>query len=195
MNKIMNKIKYRETANDKIYTPLPVALEMIKMCNIKPTDKVLDCSKGAGVFYNNFPECEKYWCEIDEDVVGNNKRDFFEFNERVDWIIGNPPFSMWNAWLEHTMKLTDKFCYIMNTMNLSKGRLHNILKNGFGITQIKILNIRYWFGCSYIVIFEKHKPSLMTCIENDLFCDICNKSSCKRGKKGYDFNKCSVVKQ
>ena len=67
MNKINNEIKYRQNANDVIYTPKPVAEVMIKMCNIQSDDKVLDCSKGGGVFYDNLPECDKSYCEITED--------------------------------------------------------------------------------------------------------------------------------
>tara|TARA_R110000787_G_scaffold38287_2_gene96630 strand:- start:2459 stop:2650 length:192 start_codon:yes stop_codon:yes gene_type:complete len=57
MNKISNGIKHRQKANDVIFTPKPVAELMIKMCNIQPNDKVLDPSKGGGVFFDNLPEC------------------------------------------------------------------------------------------------------------------------------------------
>ena len=50
MNKIGNSILNRETANDVIYTPAPLAKVMIDLCDIKPNDKVLDPSKGGGVF-------------------------------------------------------------------------------------------------------------------------------------------------
>ena len=185
-------IKERKTANDKIYTPLPVALKMIEICDIKPTDKVLDCCLGGGVFYNNLPECEKYWCEVDTEVVGDDIRDFFDFHKQVDLVIGNPPFSLWTKWLEHTMKITDKFCYIMGIMNLSDVRLRDITKNGFGLTKMHILKIDYWFGNQYICFFEKNKPSILSIEPNRIYCDICNKR-CKRGRKGYSYNKCYAV--
>ena len=98
-------IKSRKTANDVILTPKKLAEDMIKLCNIKSTDKVLDCSLGKGIFYNNFPECNKDWCEIEKG------RDFFEYTKgkKYDWIIGNPPYSLWDKWLEHTCEITDKF--------------------------------------------------------------------------------------
>ena len=59
-------------ANDIIYTPKPVALIMIKLCKIKSGSKVLDPSKGGGVFYDNLPtNCIKDYCEISEN------KDFF----------------------------------------------------------------------------------------------------------------------
>ena len=68
-----NKIKKRETPNDVVYTPKKLAELMISFCDIKENDLVLDCCKGAGVFYNNYPKnCLKEWCEITED------RDFFK---------------------------------------------------------------------------------------------------------------------
>jgi hypothetical protein len=195
MNKICNGIQYRKTANDKIYTPAPVALKMIEMCNIKPTDKVLDCSKGAGIFYNNFPKCQKFWCEIDEEVVGDDKRDFFEFKEKVDWIIGNPPYSLWDAWLEHTMKITDKFCYIMGILNFTNKRIQKLFDNNYGITKISLVEINWWFGRHFMVVFEKNQPSILTtAFKNIVCCDICNSSKCKRGKKGNSFNLCTIIK-
>ena len=191
MYKIANTIKNRKTKNDKIYTPLPVALKMINICNIKQTDKVLDCSKGTGIFYNNLPECEKYWCEVDEEVIGDDKRDFFDFTDKVDLIIGNPPYSMWDKWLEHTMKITDKFCYIMGLLNLTNPRVKKILDNNFGITKIEIVAIEWWFGPHFIIVFEKNKPSILTSFGDRVYCEYCNSRQCGRGKYKNNPNICT----
>jgi type I restriction-modification system DNA methylase subunit len=82
--------------NDIIYTPQPIAQIMINMVDIQKDQKVLDPSKGAGIFYDNLPDCNKDWCELPE-------RDFFENNEQYDIIVGNPPFSLWTKWLKHTL--------------------------------------------------------------------------------------------
>ena len=199
MNKIGNSILNRETANDVIYTPKLVAELMIKMCNIKPNDKVLDPSRGGGVFYDNFPECIKDFCEITED------KDFFKYDKPVDIIIGNPPYSLWTKWLEHTIKLNPKkFCYIFGQMNLTTPRLKNIYDNGYKITKFHICEVMWWFGRSFVVVFEK------TDIENNIIsftpkrfgCDICNRADCKRGrtttkngvKTKHDPNKCANLK-
>ena len=89
-NKTMNNKK--SNPNDVVYTPLPVAKMMIEMADIKESDTVLDPSLGAGVFYNNLPKCKKDWCEITKG------RDFFEYTKgkKYDWIIGNPPYSLWS---------------------------------------------------------------------------------------------------
>jgi len=177
----------RKNKNDIIYTPKSVAIKMIDMCDIKENDKVLDPCKGGGVFYDNLPDnCIKSYCEITEDI------DFFNDNNRYDLIIGNPPYSMWSKWIEHTMKLTDKFCYIMGVLNLSDKRVRSILDNGYGITKIHLLKIYWWFADSYIVLFEKNKPSILTVEDKQVLCDVCN-SRCKRGRSGHGMNECTKI--
>jgi len=179
-NKIGNMIKERKSPNDKIYTPKPVALLMINMCNIKETDKVLDPCLGGGVFYNNLPKCIKSWCEIDKN------KDYFDFNEKVDLVIGNPPYSLINKWLEHTIKITDKFCFIIGINNLTPPRIRLLEKNNFGITKIHMLQVGWWFGRSIIIIVEKNKKSIIDCSDNSYnICDNCNNcyKKCGRGSK------------
>ena len=187
------RVKNRKKANDVIYTPKELALEMIKMCDIKSCHKVLDCSLGKGIFYNNFPECEKDWCEIELD------RDFFEYTKerKYDWIIGNPPYSLWDKWLKHTCKITDKFCYVFGTYNLTPPRLDNIFKEGFGITKFTLCKVDWWFSPSFCIVFERNKPSIIKNIKESYGCDICG-TKCKRGRtRGgikYGMNECSIQK-
>ena len=189
-NSIANKIRTREVPNDVIYTPLPVAELMISLCDIQPHEKVLDPSKGAGIFYDNLPKCEKDWCEITDD------KDFFEYTDKVDWIIGNPPFSLWTKWMAKTCEITDKFCYIMGNMNLTSLRIKRIHDAGFGITKIHFLKISWWFGDSIVIVCEKNKPSIVGTSGESFVCDICG-LKCKRGlktkDKEYGKNECSNI--
>ena len=173
----LNNIKLRQKPNDVIYTPKPVAEVMIKMCNIQSDDKVLDCSKGGGVFYDNLPECDKSYCEITEDI------DYFEATGKYDLIIGNPPYSLWSKWLDKTTELTDKFCYIFGVMNLTRARLKRIYDKGYVIKKFHILQVDYWFSMSFAVLFEKGEPneSVIDFTGKIFFCDICGKR-CMRGR-------------
>jgi len=163
---IGNNIQQKKKANDIIYTPLLVAQLMIDMCDIQENENVLDPSKGKGVFYDNLPnKCIKSFCEITEN------KDFFDCHKKFDLIIGNPPFSMWDKWLEHTIKLTDKFCYIFGTLNFTQKRLKIVEDAGFGLTKLHLLKINGWFGTSLICIFEKGKPSIMTYTSKSFKCN------------------------
>lgn len=175
----------RNTKNDIIYTPKEVALLAISMCDIDNNDILLDPCYGGGVFYNNFPPTrKKLFCEIAKG------EDFFLFKEQVDWVIGNPPFSIWNKWLEHTVKITDKFCYIIGIMNMIPTRLDKIHKAGFGITKLHLCKVYWWFSPVLIMIAERGKPSIISCSPTPFLCDKCN-SRCKRGRGGIGMNVCS----
>tara|TARA_R110002126_G_scaffold88330_4_gene211699 strand:+ start:71 stop:658 length:588 start_codon:yes stop_codon:yes gene_type:complete len=195
MIKATHSIKNRKTANDIIYTPKPLAELMIELCDIQQVDKVLDPSRGGGVFYNNLPECNKDYCEITED------KDFFKYDKEVDIIIGNPPYSLWNKWLEHTIKLNpNKFCYIFGQMNLTIPRLRKIEAGGYKMTKIHLCQVWWWFGHSFVCVFEKtNKNSIMSYSER-FFCECGNR--CNRGKittkngvkTKHDPNKCANLK-
>ena len=181
-SKICRNLK--KSSNDIIYTPKIVALKMIEFCEIKEGDKVLDPSKGGGVFYDNLPKnCIKSYCEITEN------KDFFAETGKYDLIIGNPPYSKWDKWLYHTMTLTDKFCYIFGFLNFTDKRIRDIQNKGYGIVKIHLLKIDYWFSQSIIVVFEKNKQSLITVEPNPIYCNICNKR-CNRGRNGNSANIC-----
>lgn len=188
--KTAKSIQNRNSSFDIVYTPKPVALKMIDMCDLKEGDIVLDPSYGGGIFYDNLPEyVNKEWCEIEKG------KDFFEYDKRVDCVIGNPPYSLWNKWLDHTMKITDKFCYIFGNLNFTDKRVRNIIDNGYGITKFHLVKIDWWFSPSYLVVFEKNKPSIISVEPNHILCDFCNLSRCKRGRNGNNHNECTNIKK
>jgi type I restriction-modification system DNA methylase subunit len=133
----VRNIKKRDNPNDIIHTPPSVAHIMIDMCQLKDGELVLDPSAGSNkIFYNAFQNyVRKDYCEITEG------KDFFEYHNKVDCVIGNPPYSMWDKWLEHTMSITDKFCYIFGSLNFTPARLTKIINSGYGVTRIHMLNI------------------------------------------------------
>ena len=176
----------RTNKHDNFHTPPQIALKMIDMCELQSGDITLDCCRGESkVFYSNLPNyVTKEWCEILENV------DFFDFNKNVDVIVGNPPYSIWNAWIDHTIKLQPKkICYIFSAFNFTPTRLHNIVTQGYGITKIEILKVDYWMSLSIIALFEKNKDSIITVEPNTIQCDVCN-TRCGRGRGGRDHNKC-----
>ena len=133
IHETFGKGKYVLKPNDKVYTPEKVALEMIDFYNLE--GKVLDPFRGGGIFYNNFPShVDKYWCEIDDD------KDFFEFNEEIDWIISNPPYSIFDEGLQHSFKISKNVVYLVPFSKVvsSLGRIKSVLNYG-NIKSIKII--------------------------------------------------------
>ena len=97
--------------SDVVVTPDWVVDDMLTV--FKPTGKILDSCRGSGAFYNRIPKC--LWCEINEG------RDFFQFKTRVDWSIGNPPYSLTRKWFQHSFKIADNICYLLPFRNFVSG--------------------------------------------------------------------------
>lgn len=90
--------------SDVVYTPLWAARDIVEW--FKPSGTILEPSKGGGAFMRYLPP-ETEWCEIQEG------RDFYSWSKRVDWIIGNPPYSGIPTWLRHSFKLADNIAYLI----------------------------------------------------------------------------------
>lgn len=118
---------------DKVYTPEEIAKLIISKFPLN--GKVLDAFKGAGAFYNNYPDdIEKDWCEIDEG------KDFFKYTEHVDWIITNPPYSIYDDVMKHSFEIADNIVYLvpLNKVVSSLGRIKNIYSYG-GVPYLYII--------------------------------------------------------
>jgi hypothetical protein len=89
---------------DIVYTPDRVAKDMIDFC--KPSGRILDPCKGKGVFLKYLSAGTNY-CEITEG------KDFFDYNDKVDWIISNPPYSGFFPWIYHSMTIADNIVYLL----------------------------------------------------------------------------------
>jgi len=170
--------------NDVIYTPKALAKYCIDLTGIKDSDSVLDPCRGGGVFYDQLTNDKKYYCEISEN------KDFFDFNEHVDVIIGNPPYSMWDDWLNHTVKICDKFCYVFGVYNFTPPRLQRIKDSGFEITKFTVCKVDWWFSPTFVVVFERGATGIVDVIRDRFLCDICN-GRCKRGRGGVGMNSCT----
>ena len=156
---ISHNIKKRTKANDVFITPLEVAKQQIQLHNINDNDLWLDPCRNnkEGSYFNNFPQnVRKDWCEILEG------KDFFEYDENVDIICGNPPYSLMDKWIKKTLKLNPKeFSLLIGIGNLTTRRIEIIENAGYGLSKMKMLKIYDWYGMSCIVVFEKNKKSII----------------------------------
>ena len=90
-------------ADDIIYTPDDVAADVVKY--FRPRGRVLDPCKGGGAFLKYMPGAE--WCEIREGS------DFYNWREPVDWIVSNPPYSIFSDFLRHSFTVAENIVYLI----------------------------------------------------------------------------------
>lgn len=116
---------------DVVYTPDWVARDMVDY--FKPSGRILEPCSGDGVFLRYLPTTAE-WCEIEKG------RDFFAWNEPVDWVIGNPPYSVFSKWLGHSMEIAENICYLIP--------LTRLFNSGFFIKRLiewgNIVTMRYY---------------------------------------------------
>ena len=119
-------------SNDVIMTPEPLCKALVN--HIKPEGIILEPCKGTGNFLKYLPK-DTLWCEISEKI------DFFDFNQEIDWIVTNPPWSNIKKFLIHSLELSNNVCFLTTINHLwTKARLKIIKENGFGIKEIIIFD-------------------------------------------------------
>ena len=159
-SKICNKIKGNPDKKDKtkrdiVYTPIEVCKDCIKytLPFINKDDILLEPFSGKDAFYNEFPiENRKDWSEIERG------RDFLDYKKKVDWIITNPPYSIYKLWIDKLLETCNKgFCLLVNNLTITPPRLEKINNAGFYISFIYYFKIKTWFGYQFYYIFEKRK--------------------------------------
>ena len=129
MQTLLQGIEANEAqAQDIVLTPDAIALDIV--LHFKPSGRILDPCKGEGAFLRHMPGAE--WCEVRE---GN---DFFRWTERVDWIVSNPPYSIFSEWLDHSLKIATDIVYLIPLAKVfnSEPRLKKIMLTG-GIVETR----------------------------------------------------------
>lgn len=75
------------------------------------------------------------WCEV------QRRRDFFAWNQPIDWIITNPPWSQIRRFLQHAMAHADHVVFLCTINHVwTRARLRDIRSAGFGLREIVIFD-------------------------------------------------------
>ena len=116
--------------SDIVLTPRDVAEDVVK--RFEPYGRILDPCKGDGAFTEFMPTAQ--WCEIREG------RDFFEWREPVDWIVSNPPYSIFSKFLRHSMTVARNIVYVIpvNKVWNSERTMREIWEWG-GVPEIHVI--------------------------------------------------------
>jgi hypothetical protein len=89
--------------SDVVYTPDTVARAIVEF--YRPRGRILEPAAGDGAFLRHMPGA--LWCEL------TTGRDFFAWDEHVDWIVSNPPYSVFADWLRHSFDVADNIVYLI----------------------------------------------------------------------------------
>ncbi|WP_271782234.1 hypothetical protein [Aquimarina algiphila] len=127
--------------SDIVFTPEWVSEDIIKGFSLDGI--CLDPCKGDGAFYKYLPNGSKY-CELREG------RDFFQFKEKVNWIIGNPPYSIFEEFLKHSFSISNNVSYLLPTNKVFQRQLIMDMINDYGgIKSIKIYGSGFLIGVPF----------------------------------------------
>lgn len=110
------------TASDRVMTPSAIAKAVVE--HFKPSGTMLEPAKGSGSFLQFLPGAD--WCEITEG------RDFFDYTGRVDWILTNPPYSIYDKFLEKCFEVADNVVLLVPLQKAFKSLKNQDLVDSYG---------------------------------------------------------------
>lgn len=109
--------------SDIVYTPDYIAENIVE--TLQPQGLCLDPCKGEGAFYKYLPIGSEY-CEIKEG------KDFFDYNKKIDWIVGNPPYSIFETFLRKSFEISDNVSYLIPTNKVFQRQVIMDMINNYG---------------------------------------------------------------
>ena len=132
--------------------------DLVRLIPLCETDTILDAGSGKNkIWYNSIQNTivEKYECEIEDGC------DFLLWDKKVDWVIGNPPFSVGWKFTEKSCNIAQKGIAFLGNIQFfnqfTSLRLEKMKEKGFELQHIHIVADKRWFGRYYFLIFEKKK--------------------------------------
>lgn len=105
----------KRNKNDYYPTPKVLVVELEKLNLIKKTDKVLEPCCGEARQISGYFNSLGYNFEEKDLIYGNDflKDDYSD--KYYDWIATNPPFSLWNEFVEKSKNIADNVVMIGRT--------------------------------------------------------------------------------
>ena len=143
-------------SDDIVMTPILLAEKLVNHFN--PKGKGLEPCCGNGNILRFLDNSD--WCEISKG------KDFFNYNEKVDYIFTNPPWSMIRRFLQHSMKLATNVYFLFTINHLwTKARLRDIENFQFGIKEICIFDTpkefpQSGFQCGMVHLQKNYKGDI-----------------------------------
>lgn len=125
------------TKSDKVYTPYDTAKFIVDYYH--PEWSILEPAAWKNIFYDLF-KWNKYRCEIDDWI------DFFDFEWHVDWIITNPPYSIYDLFLEKSFEVADNVVLFVPIAKAFKSnKVQSMVKKYWWLKEM----IYMWWGSKH----------------------------------------------
>ena len=168
MNNFIEESKNKRSKDRDItfhYTNEEMVKDLIKLIPFSKEsgDKVLDAGSGNNkVWFNNIPgHCVPLECELEDGC------DYLiDWTEKVEWVIGNPPFSIGWKFLEKSIDIAIKGIAFLGNINfincLNQNRLQQLKEKGWYINKVHIVSDKRWFGRYYFIIFTRKENTLFS---------------------------------
>ena len=140
------------------YTNEQMVKDLIAITPI--SGSVLDAGSGKNkVWFNNLSG-EKYECEIEDGC------DFYKWDKKVDWVVGNPPFHESWKFFEKASEIAEKgIAFLINNLAFNSWtprRFELFKEKGFYLQRIHIVADKRWFGRYYYLIFGKEDKGFVS---------------------------------
>ena len=120
----------KATINDLVMTPDDVAAWIVN--HFMPSGKVLEPCRGNGSFTKLLPDAD--WFEILEG------RDFLLAHGKWDWIITNPPYSIYDLFLIKSLQCADNVVFLAPLQKAFKSqKIDKAISNFGGLAEIVML--------------------------------------------------------
>jgi hypothetical protein len=135
-------------------TPESLVIDMLALIPIEKTDVVVDAGSGERkVWFDHIQSDNKREVELKDGA------DFYAYSEKVDWVVGNPPFREFIGFIFKSSEICRKgFAFLTNHSRINQitpVRLRKLEEKDFFLNHIHILSVKKWFGRYYFVIFTK----------------------------------------
>jgi hypothetical protein len=143
------------------YTKEEMVKDLLEITPIKSDQSVLDAGSGKNkVWFNNLQNDNKFECELED---GN---DFMDYRQKVDWVVGNPPFHISWKFTEKAMEIAQfGIAWLVNNQALNSHftprRIALMQNKGFYLQKIQVVSDKRWFGRYYYLIFTKSKNDFL----------------------------------
>jgi hypothetical protein len=127
---------------DRVYTPDELANRIVKYFRpqIMDDDRMLEPCVGRGAFMrafknNGIKTRNVFGLEIE------NGSDFFDFHDRVDWVMTNPPWGKTRLFAQHAYEVADNVVFLVTLIHFTglKTRLRDMHAAGFRMKEIVLV--------------------------------------------------------